>query len=166
MHFKMLSAICYNLDQSKTLSSGKRLSTYSFPCDIYLYLSKIEALDRRQNQFSSKIDICFWSAVSRKHIWKKEIFFFSFSNNVFSCLLFSKQALFFTCLQCKSFENTEKEKLHVTSNFSFSVCVFYPFRELSTIFIKFEIVVCKLFEFGSLKFVIWERVDKVLRGKS
>ena len=42
----------------------------------------------------------------------------------------------------------EKEKLLVTSNFSFSHSVFYPFRELSTIFIKFRIVVCKLFRFG------------------
>ena len=35
----------------------------------------------------------------------------------------------------------EKEKLLLTSNFSFSHSVFYPFEELSTIFIKFEIVV-------------------------
>ena len=42
----------------------------------------------------------------------------------------------------------EKEKLIVTSNFSFSHSVFYPFGELSTIFIKFEIVVCNLFQFG------------------
>ena len=42
----------------------------------------------------------------------------------------------------------EKEKLLVTSNFSFSHSVFYPFVELSTILITFEIVVCKLFEFG------------------
>ena len=42
----------------------------------------------------------------------------------------------------------EKEKLLVTSNFSFSHSVFYPFGELSAIFIKFEIVVCKLFQFG------------------
>ena len=41
----------------------------------------------------------------------------------------------------------EKEKLLVTSNFSFSHRVFYPFRELSAIFIIFKIVVCKLFEF-------------------
>ena len=53
----------------------------------------------------------------------------------------------------------EKEKLLVTSNFSFSHSVFYPFEELSSIFIKFEIVVCTLFEFGSLKFVVWERVN-------
>ena len=44
----------------------------------------------------------------------------------------------------------EKEKLLVTSNFSFSHSVFYPFRELSAIFIKFKIVVCKLFQFGGV----------------
>ena len=36
----------------------------------------------------------------------------------------------------------------ITSNFSFSHSVFYPVGELSTIFIKYEIVVCKLFQFG------------------
>ena len=42
----------------------------------------------------------------------------------------------------------EKEKLLITSNFSFSHSVFYLFRTLSAIFIKNEIVVCKLFQFG------------------
>ena len=41
-----------------------------------------------------------------------------------------------------------KEKLLVTSNFSFSHSVFYPIRELSAIYIKFKIVVCLLFQFG------------------
>ena len=41
----------------------------------------------------------------------------------------------------------EKEKLLVTSNFSFSHSVFFPFKELSVIFIKFQIVVCNLFQF-------------------
>ena len=41
----------------------------------------------------------------------------------------------------------EKEKLLVMSNFSFSHSVFYPFGELPAIFIKFEFVVCRLFEF-------------------
>ena len=44
----------------------------------------------------------------------------------------------------------EKEKLLVTSNFSFSHSVFYPFGELSAILIKFEIVVRKLFQFGRI----------------
>ena len=42
----------------------------------------------------------------------------------------------------------EKKKFLVTCNFSFSHSVFYPFAELSAIFIKVEIVVCKLFQFG------------------
>ena len=42
----------------------------------------------------------------------------------------------------------EKEELLNMSNFSFSHSVFYPFGELSAIFIKSEIVVCKLFQFG------------------
>ena len=42
-------------------------------------------------------------------------------------LTLSKQALVFTCLRYKSFENTVgKEKLLVTSNFSFSHSIFYP----------------------------------------
>ena len=42
----------------------------------------------------------------------------------------------------------EKEKLLVTSNFSFSRSVFYSFEKLYAFFIKFEIVVCKLSQFG------------------
>ena len=41
----------------------------------------------------------------------------------------------------------EKEKVRVMSNFSFSHSVFYPFEELSAIFIKPEIVVCRLLQF-------------------
>ena len=44
----------------------------------------------------------------------------------------------------------EKEKLLITSNFSFSHCVFYPFEGLSAIFIKLKVVVCKPFEFGRI----------------
>ena len=51
----------------------------------------------------------------------------------------------------------EKEKLLVTSNFSFSHSVFYSFGELSAIFIEFEIVVYELFQFvKSLNFFVWE----------
>ena len=50
----------------------------------------------------------------------------------------------------------EKEKLLITSNSSFSHSVFYSFKKLSAIFIKFEIVICKLRQFGSLKFVVWK----------
>ena len=53
----------------------------------------------------------------------------------------------------------EKEKLLITSSFSFSHSVFYPFGELSAIFIKFEIVVCKLFQSGLVRNIaVWESV--------
>ena len=42
------------------------------------------------------------------------------------------------CLQYKYFENMgEKEEVLVMSNFSFSHSVFYPFKNLSAIFIEF-----------------------------
>ena len=43
-----------------------------------------------------------------------------------------------------------KGELFVTSNFSFSRSVFNPLGELFAFFIKFEIGVCKLFQFGSV----------------
>ena len=54
----------------------------------------------------------------------------------------------------------EKEKLLVTSNFSFSNSVFYPFGELSAILIKFKNCHLQtLSVWKRLKFVIWERVN-------
>ena len=49
----------------------------------------------------------------------------------------------------------EKEKSLVTSNFSFSHNVYYPFGKFAAIFIKFEIVLCQVWK--SKKFVVWER---------
>ena len=43
----------------------------------------------------------------------------------------------------------EKEKLLVTSSFTFSHS-FLPVRNLYAIFIKLNIIVCKLFQFGSV----------------
>ena len=45
----------------------------------------------------------------------------------------------------------KKEKLLATSNFSFSHNVFNTYGEISAIFIEFRIVVCELFQFGSVK---------------
>ena len=66
--------------------------------------------------------------------------------------LFSNKPWFF-CVCSTSHLKTlwEKEKLLVTSNFSFSPSVFNHFRELSAIFIKFNIVICKLFQFGRVQ---------------
>ena len=58
----------------------------------------------------------------------------------FSLLLtLTKQALVFTCLQYKSFENiVGKGEIACNKNFSFSPSVFYPLGELSAIFNKFK----------------------------
>ena len=54
----------------------------------------------------------------------------------------------FTCLQYKSFKNiVGKGEIAHNEQFLFSRSVFYPHKVLSAIFIKFKIVVCKLFQF-------------------
>ena len=45
----------------------------------------------------------------------------------------------------------ENDKLLIVSNFSFSHSVFYLFGELFTIFIKSEIVICRLLSFEKSK---------------
>ena len=61
---------------------------------------------------------------------------------------FSRTIFVFFSTICKFECNTTSDWLNRFSNFSFSHSVFYPFEELSSVFIKFEIVVCKLFQFG------------------
>ena len=57
----------------------------------------------------------------------------------------------------------KKEKLLVTSNFSFFLGLFYRFQELPSIFIKFESDVCKLFHFPPIRnIVVWDRVKSHL----
>ena len=65
-----------------------------------------------------------------------EILFNPFPNKPLFLRVYNRNCLKTLC---------EKEKLLVTSNFSFSHSVFCWFRELSAMFIKFEILV---FEFG------------------
>ena len=63
----------------------------------------------------------------------------------------------------------EKEELLLTSNFSFSHSVFYPSGELSTILIKFGIVVCKLLRFGRIlnlsfgKGLSWPQISRSVK---
>ena len=91
--------------------------------------------------------------------------FFSFFHNILKAFLqesltLSQTSFFFfvTAIQVFRKHCGEKEKLLITNNFSFSHSVFYPLGELPAIFIQFEIVFCKVFQFGrSLKFIVWER---------
>ena len=66
-------------------------------------------------------------------------------------LTLSKQALVLTCLQYKSFENTagKGENAH-NEQFLLFHSVLYPSGELSATFIRFKIVICKPFQFGSV----------------
>ena len=63
--------------------------------------------------------------------------------------LFPKLALVFMCLQWKSFENTVgKGEIACNKQFLlFPQCVIPNWR-ISAIFIKFETVICRLFQFG------------------
>ena len=52
------------------------------------------------------------------------------------------------------------------SNFSFFHSIFYPFIELSAIFIKFKIVIYKLWVWKNLKFIVWETVDQFMEQEA
>ena len=118
--FILSSASAFNLDQSKILSFGKEL---------------------RHTLISSR-------SIALEYYVMRE-FFNSFPNK-----------RWFLCVNCTSPTSTgfyvstvqvplwENQKLLVTSNFSFFYGVFYLFGEFSAIFIKSEIVVCNVFEFG------------------
>ena len=77
-----------------------------------------------------------------------------FLTRVFSSKTFPKQALSYMCLQYKPFQNIVRKveiarKKHSTQ-----------FRELPTMFIKIDIVVCKLFQFGRVnKYIDSVRVN-------
>ena len=58
---------------------------------------------------------------------------------------FRKQANVFTCLQYKSYDNTVGKGETARNE---QILLFYCLGEFSAIFTKFEIVVCKLFQFG------------------
>ena len=79
--------------------------------------------------------------------------------------LFLKQALVSRVCSTSLKTQWEKEKSLVTSDFSFSHSVFYPFRELSATF-KFKIVVCQLSQFGRLKNLSVGKWFRNLRCKS
>ena len=84
---------------------------------------------------------------------------------IFSPVTLSQTSPGFLRVCCTSILKTllEKEKLLVTSNFSFSRSVLYQSRYLSAIFIRFETVVCKLFQFGGVYNLLFGKRLKVNR---
>ena len=109
------------------------------PIDGGSRLNKIFSLRKHPNNCSDKMT--FVQKVSEK--WT-ESFLCSLIFNPFP----NKPLFLRVCSTSLSKRRGEKENLLLSSNFSFSHIVFYPFGELSAIFIKFEIVVCKVFHFG------------------
>ena len=101
-------------------------------------------------------ELCFENFVRKGGNADNQHFFFSpiFSTlfpPIFSTLLNPlPNEPWFSCVCSISLLKTlwEKEKLLVTSNFSFSHSVLHSFRGLSAIFLEFKFVVCKLFQFG------------------
>ena len=64
---------------------------------------------------------------------------------------------FYVCAVQVFLKHGEKEKLSVTSNFSFSHCVLCPFGELSIIFIKFKLSSANSFSLEESKiFCLWK----------
>ena len=88
--------------------------------------------------------------------------FYPFSNNVFNP--FPNKPWFLSVCSTGLLKTLwEKEKLLLTSDFTFSHSVFYQYGELSAISIRFEIIVCKaLSVWKSLKFVVWKKVKSFL----
>ena len=134
--------------------------------------------------------LIFWNTVGKGEMVSQWAIF-SFSYSVFYpsvelsaifiipkiviCKLFNFLSPGFTCLLYKCLKTEwEKEKLLVLNNFSFSNIVFYPSIELSAIFIKSKIVVCKLFNSFPNKPLflhacnadfLWEKEKSLGKGK-
>ena len=95
------------------------------------------------------------AALTAKHVCTHQFFFKTFCVlffRPFPILTVSQTSLgFYVCSTSLLKTPWEKEKLLVTSNFSIFHSVFNPFEELSAKYVKFETVVCKLFQVGSAK---------------
>ena len=126
-------------------SDGKNNKNEEIQYDRYnilkIYIGNYLFWKRPQKEYflkhSEKRRKCWWAAFSPL----LTMFYFFFNP-------FPKKPR--ACSTCLLKTLCEKEKLLLTSNFFFSHCVFYPIRELSAIFIKLKIVVCKLFQFGAV----------------
>ena len=135
----MSSAICFHLDQSKILLSGNGLiknPEFQGPIWILLFLKTL-LISGENNKFL--------------HF----PLFLHFSDNYLNSTILNLMSIplphnetFWRLLETSLLKTLwEKEKLLIMSNFSFTHSVFYQFRELSAIYIKFKIVVCKLVQF-------------------
>ena len=153
--FNLSSANAFNLVMSKNLSFGKGFRSYPWRHD-----PEFKWFWRRRFLITlvakEKMLITSIFSFSPNFLWafKKDLFF-----------TLSQTSTWFLLVCSASLLKTqwEKEKLLVTSNFSFSQIVFYPFEELSAIFIKSEIVVCIIFQFGRVwHLLFWKELNEFI----
>ena len=166
----MPSAICFNSDQSKILSSvlGKCISSLHCSKETHHHITLFWIYKNLVCQTSN------WSTKYNGSLTPKKLAI----SNTFSAFAreLQRPSCIVTSCRCISslpynpdfqrpWESSllktlwEKEKMLVTSIFSFSHIVFYPSQIKFPFFGHIYFVVCKCFEFGLVKnFVVWERV--------
>ena len=108
------------------------------------------------SEASSTWNLCKFNSVipDWRTRWAKEILQYQTPSFVFNPLP-NKPLFLWVCSTSLLKTLWEKEKILVTSNFSFSHSVFYHFGELFAIFVKFKIVVCKVFQFGRVYILLF-----------
>ena len=126
-HKNVIVGNTFNLDSCKILNSDKNLNIHKYRIiKYYHYLKRTHVKEKYRINYSFEIIyIC---------------------SNPFP----NKPLILLVCSASPLKTLFEKEKLLVTSNFSFSHSVFYRFGKLSAVFIKIEIVVCDVFEFRTV----------------
>ena len=159
--FSFLVCRCFYLAQSKTLSFGRVNKPYKLVPEYVFIIQRVIHHVKGDNSkciffFFSRIspffNLDFLSSVKHPtakcwHLYALLLVFFFFL--IFSLNPFPNKPWFFHVCSTSLLKTLwEKEKLLIVSNSFFSHSVFYPFGELSAIFIKFKIVGCKLFQFG------------------
>ena len=126
----------------KHVSPFSTTTISQFPVFAFV-LSPLQNKSRRQH---TRLHQNFILLIKKKQLWKS-LYCHIVSRHPLNSLP-NKPWFLLVCSTSRLETLWEKEKLLVTSNFSLFHSVFNPFGELSAIFIKFEIIVCKLFQFG------------------
>ena len=136
------------------VGTGKRLGfflcfLFSFPCiiSVNIRVARVSIQDL--------LDYCLLYPHYLKSLAKQVQTLYKLSehsSSIFTiCLTLSQTSpgSWFSHVCSTSLLKTPWKKELIMSNFSSSHSVFYPFGELSAIFIKSQIVICKLFQFGT-----------------
>ena len=151
--FNMSSANVYNMDEAKILSCGK--TSTLFQTTTILALSKVKAFAGDNLNGTQNMEMVFHrvenivgkgkNAGSQHFILFPKWFLKTFFSGALNVIIVWQKVLTLSqtspgvCRTSLLKTLWEKEKLFVTSNFSFSHSVFYPFGEPSAIFINLKL---------------------------